>query len=293
MSDIVPPVFKTPEGKARYLEAYEATLRDWPVPYEELDIATRLGSTHVIASGSSSAPPLLLLPSLAASALLWKPNIAALSGAFRVYAIDPIGQTGKSAATRRLRSRQDMAAWLDDLMDGLGVSRASIVGSSYGGFLALNQAILAPDRVDRVALISPAASFVGFGWKFYYAMFVKGPVRRFLRKRRPPAAQTLPGGTKLAPEGWGKLMAVTMAVSARPNLAKAVAFSRKELRTVRAPTLLLIGEKEVLYKPRETIELAQKRLPGLQGAVVPGADHLASMSAPAVVNDHLLRFLRG
>jgi len=140
-------------------------------------------------------------------------------------------------------------------------------------------------------LISPAATFVGFGLKFYYAMFVKGPLRRLFRKRRPSGIQKLPGGTKLAPDGWGKLMAVTMSVSARPSLAKAIVFSTRELKAVRAPTLLLIGEKEVLYKPRETIDLAQKRLPGLLGAVIPGADHLASMSAPAKVNEHLLQFL--
>ena len=56
MRDKVPPVFRTPEGKARYFEPYDTILRDWPVPYEELDIATRLGSTHVIASGPSTAP---------------------------------------------------------------------------------------------------------------------------------------------------------------------------------------------------------------------------------------------
>lgn len=278
--------------KARHVTSWlMEALGAWPVPHDELDIATRLGSTHVIASGAPSAPPLLLLPSLAASALLWTPNAAAWSRAFRVYAVDTIGQTGKSVPTKRVRNRQDMADWLNDLMDGLGVARTSIVGSSYGGFLALNQAILAPDRVDRIALISPAASFVGFGWKFYYAMFVKGPLRRFLRKRRPPASQALPGGTRLAPDGWGKLMAVTMAVSARPNLAKAIVFRKRDLAAVRAPTLLLIGENEVLYKPHETIVLAQKRLPGLQGEVIAGADHLASMSAPDVVNARILRFL--
>jgi pimeloyl-ACP methyl ester carboxylesterase len=184
-----------------------------------------------------------------------------------------------------------MADWLNDLMDGLGIARASIVGSSYGGFLALNQAILAPDRVDRVVLISPAASFVGFGWRFYYAMFVKGPIRRILRARRGTSPNTLPGGIKLAPDGWGMLMAVTMSESARPNLAKAIVFGRRALSAVRAPILLLIGENEVLYRPRETIAIAEARLPGLRGDVIPNADHLASLSAPAAVNARVLQFL--
>jgi pimeloyl-ACP methyl ester carboxylesterase len=292
MPDTVPPVFRSPEGKARYLETYDAVLREWPVSYDELDVATRLGSTHVIAGGPVAAPPLLLLPSLAASALFWLPNVAALSAHFRTYAVDTIGQTGKSAPTKRIRSRREMADWLNDLMDGLGISRASIVGSSYGGFLALNQAILAPARIDRIVLIGPAASFVGFGWKFYYALFVKGPMRRLIRRWRPRPNRSLPSGMKLEPTGWGKLMATTMRVSARPNLAKAVVFGKRDLKAVRAPVLLLIGEKEILYKPQETIDLAKSRLPGLQGAVIAGAGHLASQSCPGAVNQHILDFLR-
>lgn len=292
LGDAVPPVFRSLEGKARYLEAYDAALREWPVPYEERDVATRLGITHVIASGPKEAPAVFLLPSLAASALLWKPNVAALSEQFRTYAVDTIGQTGKSVPTKRVRNRREMAGWLVDLFDGLDIARASIVGSSYGGFLALNQALLTPDRVDRIVLISPAASFVGFGWKFYYAMLIKGPVRKFLRGKRAPDSVVLPGGARLAPDGWGKLMSITMTVSARPNLARAIVFNKRELRSVRVPTLLLIGENEILYKPLETIKLAQARMPGLTGVVIPKADHLASMSAPADVNARVVRFLQ-
>src|SRR5690606_28762804 len=77
-----PPVFKTPEGRSEYLEAYDAVLREWPVPYQELDLATRAGATHVIASGVEDGPPLLLLPSFGGSATLWRPNAAALGRRF-------------------------------------------------------------------------------------------------------------------------------------------------------------------------------------------------------------------
>lgn len=243
-SSTTPPVFRSPEGRARYLEAYDAALAGWPVPYEVREIATRLGQTHVIASGPAGAPAVVLLPSLAASGLMWEPNVTALNEHFRVYAVDTIGQAGKSVPAKRIRGRREMADWLADLFDGLGIDRASIVGSSYGGFLALNQALLTPDRVDRIVLISPAATFVGFGWKFYYAMFVKGPLRRLFRRRRAADPTVLPGGARLAPTGWGKLMAITMSESARPTLARAIVFSKQELRALRAPVLLLIGDKE-------------------------------------------------
>ena len=56
-----PSAFKTPEGEAAYLAAYDAAMKLWPVPYEEMDIPTRFGMTHVVVSGPKDAPPLVLL----------------------------------------------------------------------------------------------------------------------------------------------------------------------------------------------------------------------------------------
>jgi pimeloyl-ACP methyl ester carboxylesterase len=290
---MTPPVFRSIEGESRFMAAYDAVLKEWPVEYQSLHVPTHLGTTHVIASGPLDAPPVLLLPSMAATATLWQPNVGALSRYFRTYAVDVIGQVGKSIPTRRIRSRHDFTDWLSDVMDGLGVRRASFVGSSYGAFLAMNQALSMPERVERMVLIGPAATFVGFSWKFYYTMLVKGPVLRLLRKRRRQLATKLPDGMPLATNGWGRLMAVTMAESARPNLITPRVFSKSELRSVRAPTLLLIGEQERLYDAHVALKTAQERMPGLIGAVIPGASHLASMAQPGDVNERIVRFLRG
>jgi len=288
-----PPVFRSSEGEARFMAAYDAVLKEWPVEFQSLHIPTRLGSTHVIASGPPNAPALLLLPSMAATATLWQPNVAALSRHFRTYAIDVIGQVGKSVPNRRIRSRHEFSDWLAEVMDGLGVRRACFVGSSYGAFLAMNQALSMPERVERMVLIGPAATFVGFSWRFYYTMLVKGPILRLLRKRRRQLATKLPDGMPLATNGWGRLMAVTMAESARPNLVTPRVFSRGELRAVRAPTLLLIGENERLYDAHEALKIAQEKMPGLAGAVIANAPHLAAMAQPDDVNERIIRFLRG
>src|SRR5258706_10140632 len=103
------PGFKSEAGRARYASAYDAGLRDWPVAYEAIDVPTRLGTTHVIASGAPTAPPLVLLSSFAGAATVWRRNVATLSAHFRIYAVDVIGQPGKSVASRRLRSRRDYA----------------------------------------------------------------------------------------------------------------------------------------------------------------------------------------
>jgi pimeloyl-ACP methyl ester carboxylesterase len=286
------PLFKSREGEARFMDAYDAVLRAWPVPYQELDLPTRLGRTHVIASGAPSAPPLLLLPSMAGTATLWRPNMAALSPHYRTYAVDTIGQVGKSAAARRIRDRQECADWLVDLLDALDIRRTAIVGSSYGGFLAMNQALLTADRVDRVVLISPAGTFVGgLVW-----VFLRARLKRLLTgDKRPRGITDLLGeGAQLDPSdaAWGALMAVTLSDSARPNLVTPRVFSKSELAANRIPMLLLIGEHELLYEPQATLRLAMARLPGLAGAIIPNAHHLAALACPDDVNRRILKFLQ-
>src|SRR4029453_2599649 len=106
-----PSAFKTPEGGARLFAGYDAALKLWPVPYDEIDIPTRFGTTHVVVSGSKDAPPLVLLHGYMATSVMWLPNIAALSKDHRVYAIDVMGQPSKSIPNEPIRHAADYAAW--------------------------------------------------------------------------------------------------------------------------------------------------------------------------------------
>jgi pimeloyl-ACP methyl ester carboxylesterase len=153
--------FKTPEGEAAFLAAYDAAIKLWPVPYEEIEIPSRFGMTHVVSSGPKDAPPLLLLHGYFATLTMWSPNVADFSQDYRVYAIDVMGQPGKSIPDydEPIRDAADFAAWLSATLDSLKLDRISLVGMSYGGWLALNLALTAPERIRKLVLLSPAASF--------------------------------------------------------------------------------------------------------------------------------------
>ena len=135
-------------------------------------------------------------------------------------------------------------------MDGLGVARASIAGCSFGGFLAVNQALETPDRVERIVLISPAGTFASQYWKLTYAMRIRAPMLRLMRrltgKQRAPSLadlgpRRLPRDTK-----WAALIGATMAEKPKVSVTNATVFSRAQLRAIRAPTLLLIGDRRPL-----------------------------------------------
>lgn len=151
---------RSPDAASRYLAAYDALLQKWPIPWESIQIPTAYGSTHVIACGPVDAPPLILLHGLQATALVWRANVAGLSRHFRVYAVDVIGQGGKSVSSRRLYKRRHMTEWMSEVLDALGIKQAAFVGNSYGGFLAMTMALLIPERVKQVVMINPGGVFV-------------------------------------------------------------------------------------------------------------------------------------
>jgi len=150
-----PSAFNTAEGEAKFLAAYDREMRLWPVPYEEVDVRSRFGTTHVVICGPKTAPPLVLLHGYMATLTMWWPNIAAFSNDYRVYAIDVMGQPSKSRPNEPIGNVADFVSWLSATLDGLELDRVFLVGMSFGGWLALNYTVAAPQRVRRLVLLSP------------------------------------------------------------------------------------------------------------------------------------------
>jgi Alpha/beta hydrolase family len=152
------PIFGTEENRARLMAIYDEALRQWPVPFETFSVATRYGTTHVIASGDPASPPLVLIHPAAVGGFVWSSIIAPLSEKRRVYALDTIGDFGRSELAdpdRYPKKGRDYCAWLDDVYEKLAITQADVVAGSMGGWIAMNQAIyaaagasLGPARAD-------------------------------------------------------------------------------------------------------------------------------------------------
>jgi pimeloyl-ACP methyl ester carboxylesterase len=283
--------FRSPEGKAQYLLAYEAVLSQWPVPYQELEISTRFGDTHIIASGPEDAPSLILLHPAGGGAVIWVRNAGAFSQHYRTYAVDTISEPNKSVLTRPIsfHQRQDFTDWMADLLNGLKIENTFMVGNSFGGFLALNTALNLPGRVRKAVLISPAATFVpilAWAWHFIPANMV-GPLigsKRMLLAAYDWIWQGLPKDECIA-----QLRSIT-ALTGRPRHWSPSVFPDEELRRIKIPVLLLIGDHEVIYKPEEAIRRAVRLVPNLKAEILPNANHIAEYTNAQLVNEKILAF---
>jgi pimeloyl-ACP methyl ester carboxylesterase len=76
---------------------------------------------------------------------------------YRLYAPDIVGQPGLSAQSRPSPKGDGHAFWAEDVLDGLALERAPLVGLSYGAAVAIRTMGVAPERVCSAALVCPAA----------------------------------------------------------------------------------------------------------------------------------------
>jgi len=112
-----------------------------------------LHGRRVIYRIAGSGPPVVLIHGMLNSSSHWRTVALNLASDYTVVAPDLIGH-GDSAAPRGDYSLGAHAASIRDLLAAIGIDRATIVGHSLGGGVAMQFFYQFPQRVERLALIS-------------------------------------------------------------------------------------------------------------------------------------------
>jgi pimeloyl-ACP methyl ester carboxylesterase len=94
-------------------------------------------ATPVIASGPEGAPPSVFVHALNPTATVWYPNAGPLAERNRTFAVDVIGEPNKSRPNRHPATLEDFGQWFTELLDGLGIDQADLVGNSFGALLSV------------------------------------------------------------------------------------------------------------------------------------------------------------
>ena len=104
-------------------------------------------------------PPVLAIHGLGATKGSFLFTVAALSGHFRVIAVDLPGFGDSDKPLGAAYDAPFFAEAMIDLLDALELDGADLIGNSLGGRVALEVALRDPDRVGRVALLAPSLAW--------------------------------------------------------------------------------------------------------------------------------------
>ncbi|GHH23334.1 alpha/beta fold hydrolase [Streptomyces lanatus] len=264
-----------------------------PVAREQ-DVETSFGTTHVYRYGpvgpaaGADRTPVVLVHGAGSCSAMWYPNTSALSADRPVYALDTPGDPGRSVQREAIHQPERAARWLDEAIAGLGLDRVHLVGISYGGWLALNQAHRAPARLASVTLLDPGGlEKVGlrfFGWLFVSLFAAAAP-----KRLRPRLAAWLAQPVLVMPELL--TMTRTGVRAYRIRRPAPLPLSDAELSTIRTPLHLVLGQRSLLLHPKRQLERVPRLIPGARAEIVTATGHAPQIDHADQVNDRMRTFM--
>jgi pimeloyl-ACP methyl ester carboxylesterase len=246
---------------------------------------------------SGAGPALVVVHGTTADHTRWAPVLPALAERFTVYAVDRRGRgaSGDAPAYAIEREFEDVAAVVDAASDAIG-GPVDLLGHSYGALCAM-EAALRTGHLRRLILYEPP---VPTGIEIYPPATVariqasleagdrEGAVTTFFRD----VAMVPPHELELlrSVPAWPARVAAAHTILREMRGSEGYQFDAGRFAALQVPTLMLLGGDSPPFLKRAT-EVVQAALPHSRIAVMPGQQHTAMNTAPALFVREVLGFL--
>jgi 3-oxoadipate enol-lactonase/4-carboxymuconolactone decarboxylase len=253
----------------------------------------RVELNHTV-DGPADAPALVLSSSLGATLSIWGPLIPDFVQAFRVIRYDHRGHGG-SPIPPGPYAMADLGADVVHLLDRLQIARASFCGTSLGGMVGMWLGVFAPERVDRLALLSTSPRL--------------GPSQTWLERAATVRAH---GTSAIAPAVVGRWFTAAFAAREPALVAQMIRMVEEtpaegyaatceaiaawdiceRLPSISAPTLVVAAEDDAATPPSHAYAIGAS-VPHARVVVLEDAAHLAMVERPRAVARLVLDHLTG
>lgn len=274
-------------AREKFMAAYERVFALWPQPYEEFDIETATATTRVHAyRPHPGGEPVVLLAGGGSNAATWYPHVAALAKDGPVYGIDMPGDANPSVPRAPMTPPESCAAWLDELLAQLSARPAHLVGFSYGGWIAMNQAIRAPGRVASITLLDPAG-LTRLDARFWWWLYISGLATLTPRPLRRRLARWLDNPSMMEPALMTLMWAGIRGYRAQPKFPDVL--TDDQLRAITVPVLLITGARSALITPAQARDRGSL-MPQAEVAIVPGSH--GGFNRIDELNDRIAAFIK-
>ncbi|HUL28084.1 MAG TPA: alpha/beta fold hydrolase [Streptosporangiaceae bacterium] len=247
---------------------------------------------------AGDGPAVVLIHGFGLDMRMWDPQAGQLAARFRVVRYDcrGFGASGPFDPAVPYTHTGDLIA----LLDHLGIGAAALVGLSFGGRVALQTALAAPDRVRGLALLD--AVLDGVPWDPGSADALDELARQVQADgvaagRAAWLAHPLFAAARQRPDLASELAAMVAGYPGQHWLGQDPHRQVRPrpfdaLEEVATPTLVVAGDQDVPGF-REMSAVLAGRIPGAEYRIVAGAGHMVNMEQPAAVGELLTRFLAG
>lgn len=244
--------------------------------------------------------PVVLMHGGALNGRTWDGQVATLEEQHTVVRYDARGHGQSSTPTKAFARYED----LRQLLAGLGIPRATLVGLSLGARTSIDFALAHPDLVDDLLLVAPGISGMTFRDPFILEQLSKlteAATAGDLAKGVECVLRMWVDGPHRTPgeidqgvrELCGELITDTVTrhgVAGQSLMTELGAIDR--IDELRARVLLLVGDQDS-SDIHDVVDLVDREAPHARKLVLSGVGHNVNLERPQAFNDILLRFLDG
>ncbi|MFD2574256.1 alpha/beta fold hydrolase [Spirosoma soli] len=269
--------FKRPTEATSFLESWNRRVEALNgFLYERITVRTSFGNTRVWAANKhlTSAPTIVFFPGARTCGLFWDMDNALLpfQETYRYYIVDVNGQPSLSDGQCPNVKTNDYGWWATEVLNGLGLEKTTVAGASLGGLICLKLCLESPRRVNKAILFNPAGiqPFSSSVRNLYYNLLpMVWPSQENLAAFLDTAIFCPPYHT--VPPVYRHLISSYLLYALKNHKFQGdypAPLSTQELRRLSTDIYLVLGEKDLLFPPQETIRLAEKHIPTLRGSRV-------------------------
>jgi pimeloyl-ACP methyl ester carboxylesterase len=231
--------------------------------------------------------PLILLHGGYGSSEMMGGMIEAFSKKYKVIAVDSRSQGRTTDSDEKELTYAQMALDVNGFMDKLQIKKAKFVGWSDGGDIALELALIHPEKINKAVIMG--ANFTGevsgvfIGVDTTWRMNPNDPL---FAKTKKELAKYFSTYERMAPD---KSKIASAKKKATDNAYNNPKITLSQLNSIQVPFLVMAGDHD-MFTIEHTITL-YKNLPQASLYIVPDATHISPWEEPELVHSEILRYL--
>ncbi|MBS1730469.1 MAG: alpha/beta hydrolase [Bacteroidetes bacterium] len=235
--------------------------------YDCYEIITSLGKTQVwgLNTKDEELDTLVIFPGARTTALFWDfdKGLDNLNHKMRIFMVETNGLPNLSEGSTPDIKSLDYGIWANEVFTKLKIEAAFIAGASFGGLICMKFGIVNPEKIKASFLLNPGCLqpfSLSFKNLYYNLLPILKPTKKNVLKFLDKAVFSKPNH-KLS--DFSEKMLVdyeAFAISCFKDRAQKPYYMDKQLEDVKVETYLLVGDKDLLFPYRKSIQNAKRKI---------------------------------
>jgi len=282
-------VYKSTESMNRMHAFYDKALAELNVKYEEQNVDTTFGKTHILIVGDTEKKKLITLHGGNGISPLNIKLFLPLLAEYCIIAPDVIGMPGKSEPYRNLNTnKDDFGIWIGEIMDSMSLGKCLFAVSSYSAAMLLSFAKISPKRIEKALLLVPSGIAHG-----RIAPMISKMIVPFVKYYFKPSPSTL----KLVVETmvtesddmWCEFLDIMMS-DYKMEMRPPREFTVKELKNFKADIILFASENDIFFPASKVFVKAEQLFSGKCKMLEISSKHLPDVKTMNYVCEETIDF---